>query len=81
MAEDGPWLYTGSYFFETRFLAQTEGAFASMVSYPAALINNPRSGSNDDHLWFVNKPAVPPEGTAVEFIIKLEPNAPAPDKK
>ena len=54
------------------FLAQTEGAFASMVSYPAALINNPRNGANDDHLWFVNKAAVPPEGTAVDFVIKLE---------
>ena len=73
VAEDGPWLYTGSYFYETRFLAQTEGAFASMVSYPAALINNPRNGANDDHLWFVNKAAVPPEGTAVDFVIKLEP--------
>ncbi len=79
VAADGPWLYTGSYFYEARFLAQTEGAFASLVSYPAALINNPRSGSNDDHLWFVNKATIPPEGTAVEFIIKLESNA--PDKK
>jgi hypothetical protein len=81
VATDGPWLYTGSYFYETRFLAQTEGAFVSLVSYPAALINNPRSGSNDDHLWFVNTAAIPPEGTPVEFIIKLEPAAKTPVKK
>ncbi len=79
VAENGPWLYTGSYFYETRFLAQTEGAFASLVSYPAALINNPRSGSNDDHLWFVNTATIPPQGTPVEFTIKLEPKT--PDKK
>ena len=73
-AADGPWLYTGSFFYENRFIAQVEGAFASMVTYPGALINNPRTGSNDDHIWFVKTEAVPPIGTAVEFSIKLQPS-------
>jgi len=72
-AEDGPWLYTGSYFYENRFVAQIEGAFGSLVTYPGALINNPRAGSTDDHIWFVNKKAAPPVATPVEFTIKLEP--------
>ena len=72
-AEDGPWLYTGSYFYENRFIAQVEGAFAAMVTFPGALINNPRIGSNDDHIWFVKTQAAPPVGTPVEFTIKLEP--------
>ena len=72
-AEDGPWLYTGSYFYENRFIAQVEGAFAAMVTYPGALSNNPRKGSDDDQVWFVKKEAVPPVGTPVEFTIKLEP--------
>jgi hypothetical protein len=72
-AEDGPWLYTGSYFYENRFVAQVEGTFASLVTFPNALINNPRTGSNDDHVWFVKKEAVPPVGTPVEFTIKLQP--------
>lgn len=72
-AEDGPWLYTGSYFFENRFIAQVDGTFAAMVTFPGALINNPRSGSNDDHIWFVKTEAVPPVGTPVKFTIKLEP--------
>jgi hypothetical protein len=72
-AEDGPWLYTGSYFYENRFIAQMDGTFAAMVTFPGALINNPRSGSNDDHIWFVKKEVVPPVGTPVEFTIKLEP--------
>ena len=72
-AEDGPWLYTGSYFYENRFIAQVEGAFAAMVTFPGALINNPRTGSNDDHIWFVKTDAVPPVGTPVEFSITLEP--------
>ena len=72
-AEDGPWLYTGSYFYENRFIAQMDGTFAAMVTFPGALINNPRTGSNDDHVWFVKKDAVPPTGTPVEFTIILEP--------
>jgi hypothetical protein len=72
-AEDGPWLYTGSYFYENRFIAQVDGTFAAMVTFPGALINNPRTGSNDDHIWFVKTDAVPPVGTPVEFTIKLEP--------
>ncbi len=72
-AEDGPWLYTGSYFYENRFIAQMDGTFAAMVTFPGALINNPRTGSNDDHVWFVKQDAVPPVGTPVEFSIKLEP--------
>ena len=72
-AEDGPWLYTGSYFYENRFIAQVDGTFAAMVSFPGALINNPRAGANDDHIWFVKSEAVPPVGTPVEFSIKLEP--------
>ena len=72
-AEDGPWLYTGSYFYENRFIAQVDGTFAALVTFPGALINNPRTGSNDDHIWFVKTNAVPPIGTPVEFTIKLHP--------
>ena len=72
-APDGPWLYTGSYFYENRFIAQMDGTFAAMVTFPGALINNPRTGSNDDHVWFVKQDAVPPAGTPVEFSIRLEP--------
>jgi hypothetical protein len=73
VAEDGPWLYTGSYFYENEFIAQLDGTFGAMVFFPGALINNPRAGANDDQSWFVNKKAVTPVGTPVEFSIKLEP--------
>ncbi len=72
-AEEGPWLYTGSYFYENRFIAQVDGTFAAMVTFPGALINNPREGSNNDQIWFVKTEAVPPVGTPVEFTIKLQP--------
>jgi hypothetical protein len=73
VAEDGPWLYTGSYFYEDRFIAQADGTFAALVTFPGALINNPRSGANDDHIWFPNKKAMPPVGTPVEFTVTLKP--------
>ena len=50
-----------------------EGAFASLVTYPAALINNPRKGSDDDHVWAVNKKAVPPVETPSKSPSQLEP--------
>lgn len=79
-AEDGPWLYTGSYFYENRFIAQMDGTFAALVTFPGALINNPREGSNNDQNWFANTKAVPPAGTPLEFSIKLEPADKAPEK-
>ena len=69
----GPWLYTGSMFKEGRFLAQSEGIFGALVTYPSALINNPRAGNDDDSAWEVNTKAVPAVDTPVEISIKLTP--------
>ena len=71
----GPWIYNGSMFNEGRFLAQLEGAFAALVTYPAALINNPRPGNDDDSIWIVNEKAVPPVKTPVDITIQLLPDA------
>ena len=71
-APRGPWLYTGSMFRGERFAAQAEGAFAAVVTYPAALINNPRKGNDNDLIWAVNTKAVPPVDTPVEIKIKIE---------
>lgn len=76
--ERGPWVYNGSMFNEGHFLAQIEGAHASLVTYPAALINNPRKGSDNDQIWIVNTKAVPAVKTPVDVIITLLPN---PDAK
>lgn len=76
-APRGPWLYTGSMFKEGKFLAQVEGTFAALVTYPAALINNPREHNDDDSAWEVNAKAVPPVDTPVEIVLKLA-NPPKP---
>jgi hypothetical protein len=68
----GPWIYTGSMFGqEGGFLAQQQGTFASVVTNPAALINNPRPGNNDDKVWAVNDKKVPPIDTPVEIVLTL----------
>jgi hypothetical protein len=67
----GPWIYNGSSFNEGHFLAQIEGAHAALVTYPAALINNPRKGNDNDQIWTVNTKAVPPVKTPVDITITL----------
>lgn len=78
-APRGPWIYTGSMFAENKFLAQLEGSFVSLVINPAALINNPRKGNDDDQIWMVNTKLSPPKETPVEVTLKIE--APSTDKK
>lgn len=78
--ERGPWTYNGSVFSNGHFMAQMEGAFAALVTYPSALINNPRKGSDNDQIWTVNEKAVPAAKTPLEITIQLlpteEPKAP-----
>jgi hypothetical protein len=73
--ERGPWVYNGSMFNDGHFLAQIEGAHAALVTYPAALINNPRKGSDNDQIWMVNTKAVPAVKTPVDIIITLLSNS------
>jgi len=81
----GSWIYNGSMFGNGHFLAQTEGSVGALVTNPAALINNPRKGNDDDQIWQVNEKAVPPVNAPVQIIIelKLAPAAPpsSPSKK
>jgi hypothetical protein len=67
----GPWLYNGSEVRPGRFEAQAEGSFISLISDPAALINNPRPSRLDDKLHVPNKPQLPPINTAVQVVIRV----------
>jgi hypothetical protein len=71
-APQGFWVYTGSMFgADGAFLAQQLGFFISVVTNPAALINNPRKGNDNDRIWAVNEKAVPPLETPLEITISL----------
>jgi hypothetical protein len=72
----GPWIYTGSLVSNGSFLAQVEGSIVALVTDPAALINNPRPGRENDQVWIPRKESVPPAGTAVQFTITLKPQKP-----
>ena len=63
-----------------QFLAQQQGVFAALITNPAALINNPRKGNDNDEVWEVNERAVPPVDTAVQITIGFEapPTPPRP---
>jgi hypothetical protein len=74
----GPWIYNGSMFSNGHFLAQTEGSISALVTNPAALINNPRKGNDDDQIWEVNEKAVPPVNSPVQIVIQLTPAVAAP---
>ena len=43
--KEGPWVYTGSTFFEGRFLATIEGVLIGFVHSPSPLIENPSAGA------------------------------------
>lgn len=77
--EHGPWIYNGSMIHEGRFLAQTDGNLVALVTSPAALINNPREGNDDDQMWNANGETTPGIGTPVEIIIQLLP-PPVPNR-
>jgi hypothetical protein len=70
--EAGPWLYNGSFLNEGRFVAESQGVYAAVNTFPSALINNPRPGAENDSMWFANKSVMPPVGTPVDLVIKLE---------
>ena len=82
------WIYNGSRFSESTptgppstdppsnssrtFLAQREGSIVSLIADPAALVNNARPDRENDELWILHTPAVPPMGTAVQVSFILE---------
>lgn len=76
--ESGAWRYTGSEFFDGKFLAQTEGSMIALMHDPAALVNNPRRGSDRDDLWEPNAEVLPAVGTPVEVVLRLTTSNPPP---
>lgn len=53
------------------FLAQKEGSIVSLIADPAALINNSRPDRENDELWMLHTPGIPPINTPVQVTITL----------
>ena len=67
----GPWVYNGSYLARRNFAAQRDGSIISVHIDPDALVNNPRSGRENDELHQVNSSVLPPDDVPLEITLKL----------
>jgi hypothetical protein len=68
----GSWTYNGSRFIGPRFLAHSDRSIVSVIEDPDALVNNPREHRTNDNIWRPLEPRVPPVGTPVQIILRLE---------
>ncbi|MCC7374413.1 MAG: hypothetical protein IT581_07140 [Verrucomicrobiales bacterium] len=68
----GSWTYNGSLVHRGLFRAQIDGAIASLIASPSALVNNSRKGADNDDIWTVNTNALPDIGTRVTALIHLD---------
>jgi hypothetical protein len=67
---EGPWVYTGSSFVGSQYLAETDGVLIGFVHSPAPIIENPRAGGVDAYgSILLNRQLVRP-GTKVTLTIK-----------
>ena len=69
----GTWIYNGSMVMDGVFAAQRDGSIISLISDAAALINNPRPGSDNDEIWTTQTNNLPNVNTPVKITIKLKP--------
>ncbi len=64
------WIFTGSYFYQGRFIAQIEKSIIAVYYDPIAIINNPLPERINDEIWYVNEDKVPKIGTEVKIIFR-----------
>ena len=68
----GPWKFTGSQIDPHGFVATREGSVIALIEDPAALIVNPRPGSENDRLHLPNVASMPGIGVPVTVRIFLK---------
>ena len=72
----GPFTYNGSIVFDGMFIAHRDGNLLSLITDPAALVNNPRMGRHDDENWEALKKGLPKLDSNATLTIKMLPAAP-----
>ncbi len=68
----GPWLFNGSGFSVEGFMAHFEGSLVSLITDPAAIINNPHPDREDDEIHIPAPARLPPLGTEVRLVLQPE---------
>jgi hypothetical protein len=69
--EQDDWAYNGSRTYENYFVAQSDGSIVSLVTDPAALVNNNGPGHDNDGVWIPNATNLPPSNLTVQVTFKL----------
>ena len=69
--KSGPWLYTGSEFYEGKFIPEMSGDLAAIMVDQGCLINYPGSDNvdNGSQVWYAYPKRIPAVGTPVTVII------------
>ena len=65
----GPWLYTGAYINEGRFVTETSGNIIAIFSREGSMINWPGESHRRDDIWTQFHKRLPEVGTPITLII------------
>ena len=67
----GDWLYSGSHFRGSVFMAESEGSIISIIGDGAALVNGLRVGHDNDLLHTANSALLPAQGRTLKMVFTL----------
>lgn len=67
----GMWVYSGARISDGYFTANTDESIVAIILDIDALANNPRTGNENDEIWFPNEPVIPPVGTPVQVTFQF----------
>ncbi len=68
----GKWIYNGARIDNGHFTADTHQSIVALIIDLDALANNPRTGNENDEIWFPNETKIPALGTTVQVTFKLK---------
>ena len=67
----GMWVYSGARIDDGYFTANTDESIVAIILDIDALANNPRTGNENDDIWFPNESRIPPLGTEIMVTFKF----------
>lgn len=71
-AGKGKWIYNGARIENGQFTASSDQSIVALILDIHALVNNPRTGNENDEIWFPNETQIPAINTKVQVTFQLE---------
>ena len=71
-AGKGKWIYNGARIERGQFTASADQSIVALILDIHALVNNPRTGNENDEIWFPHEAKIPALGTKVQVTFQLE---------